>query len=149
MSTGDKQQYYVGVFFNMASLIVQIIALCFKPDMFLIGIMILTVALMVFLFYQFNKYKILNEEYVEKCKKYDELEDLYKNLKNQYDEWNNESHERYEQYVKARDSYEFVKFLFFGSKYNRFNFFPKLKLYMDYLQKKNQVEIDTLGFEYI
>ena len=47
-------------------------------------------------------------------------------------------------YLSILYDYEFIKFLFFGSKYNGFNFFPKLKLYMDYLGKKNYVEVETI-----
>lgn len=51
--------------------------------------------------------------------------------------------------IQSVDKYEFIKFLFFGSEYNGFNFFPKLKLFMDYLEDKNDVEINTLEFECI
>ena len=52
-------------------------------------------------------------------------------------------------YVRLLYDYEFIKYLFFGSKYNGFNFFPKLKLYMDYLGKRNDVEVETIEFECI
>lgn len=54
----------------------------------------------------------------------------------------------YIQYKHLRDTYEFIKFLFFGSKDNGFNFFPKLKMYMDYLGDNNQLEVETMEFEY-
>ncbi len=55
-------------------------------------------------------------------------------------------------YIKNKrisNSYEFVKFLFFGSKYNKFTFLPKLKLYMDYKGYLNNLEIETVDFECI
>lgn len=48
---------------------------------------------------------------------------------------------------RAIDSYEYIKFLFFGSEYNVFNLFPKLMLYMDYLNMKNPVDVNTIEFE--
>lgn len=50
-------------------------------------------------------------------------------------------------YKDLAHSYEFIKFLFFGSEYNKFNFFPKLKLYMDYLGDRNHVDVETIEFE--
>lgn len=55
----------------------------------------------------------------------------------------------YRKYKRLENNYEFIKFLFFGSKDNGFNFFPKLKIYMDYLGDNNQLEIETMQFEYI
>ena len=55
----------------------------------------------------------------------------------------------YIKYKRISKSYEFVKFLFFGSKYNHFTFFPKLKLFMDYQGSINKFDIETVDFECI
>lgn len=55
----------------------------------------------------------------------------------------------YIKYKRISNSYEFVKFLFFGSEFNRFTFFPKLKLFMDYQGCLNNLEIETVDFECI
>ncbi len=54
----------------------------------------------------------------------------------------------YIKYMHLKDTYDFIKFLFFGSKDNGFNFFPKLKIFMDYLGDTNKLEIETMEFEY-
>lgn len=55
----------------------------------------------------------------------------------------------YVKYKRISNSYEFIKFLFFGSVYNKFNFFPKLKLFMDYKGSLNIFDIETVDFKCI
>lgn len=55
----------------------------------------------------------------------------------------------YIKYKRVSRSYEFVKFLFFGSEFNKFTFFPKLKLFMDYQGYLNNLDIGAVYFECI
>ena len=45
------------------------------------------------------------------------------------------------------DTYKLVKFLLFEDVNNTFNFFPKLKIYMEYEGKTNDFDIDKMTFE--
>lgn len=53
----------------------------------------------------------------------------------------------YFKYRCLSDSYKLIQFLFFGNEYNTFNFLPKLKLYMDYIGNRNNVEVGLVEFE--
>lgn len=55
----------------------------------------------------------------------------------------------YIKYKRVSRSYEFVKFLFFGSEFNKFTFFPELKLFMDYKGSLNKFDVERVDFECI
>ena len=50
-------------------------------------------------------------------------------------------------YRNLATSYELIKFLFFGIDKRTFNYLPKLKIYMDFLKIKNEVDVDRVKFE--
>lgn len=52
-------------------------------------------------------------------------------------------------YKQSVDNYNFIKFLFFGSKDNGFNFFPKLKIFMDELGDFNEFEVERMRFDFV
>lgn len=54
------------------------------------------------------------------------------------------------QTIKARKvmmRQKLIQFLFFGSEYNKFNFLPKILLFADYTEYKNEVEIEEVKLQ--
>lgn len=117
----EKNQFGVSIIIDSIGVFFQAIALVHNEKIWIV----LCILLNIFLFYFLYTLNQKNKKLI----------DLSEKLKHE----NN----------KLIESNQFILFLFFGSEYNGFHFFPKLKLYMDYLGKKNQVDIETLKFEYI